>query len=207
MEPDLLLLTGDYLQALPGRENLDAARRDFKALLRGLAAPRLGIYAVKGDTEGPDWLALFEGTPVVPLSDAAVRLPLPGNTSGHLSLLGISPGMSRGRNGKNLRRLVRELPAGDLKVVFGHSPDFVMALAENTIDLALARHTHGGQIALPFFGPPITRSRLPRKMARGLHFWNGMPLHVSAGVGMERELAPQVRFLCRPEVCLLRVKV
>jgi predicted MPP superfamily phosphohydrolase len=42
-------------------------------------------------------------------------------------------------------------------------------------------------------------------MARGLHDWKGTPIHVSAGIGMERGYAPQVRFLCRPEVCLLRV--
>ncbi len=43
-------------------------------------------------------------------------------------------------------------------------------------------------------------------MARGLHDWKGTPIHVSAGVGIERGYAPQVRFLCRPEVCLLRAR-
>lgn len=207
LNPDLIVMTGDYLQALPAREDLRPAREDFKRLLRGLPRPRLGIYAVKGDVEGSDWPSIFEGTPVVPLTDEWLRIPLPGDGARGLVLLGLSPGLARGRDGKTLRRLVAQLPDEDMKLVIGHSPDFVMALAESTVDLALAGHTHGGQIALPFIGPPLTLSRLPRLMARGVHAWNGTPFHVSAGIGMERELAPQVRFLCRPEVCLLRVKV
>jgi predicted MPP superfamily phosphohydrolase len=46
---------------------------------------------------------------------------------------------------------------------------------------------------------------LPRLYASGLHDYQGMPLHVSAGVGMERGTAPQIRFLCPPEICLLEI--
>ncbi len=74
------------------------------------------------------------------------------------------------------------------------------------VDLALAGHTHGGQIVLPFFGPPLTLTGLERPYAAGgLHDYHGIPLHVSRGVGMERGSAPQVRFLCPPEICLLDV--
>jgi predicted MPP superfamily phosphohydrolase len=207
LSPDLIVMTGDYLQALPGHEDLGPAREAFRQLLRALPRPRLGIYAVKGDVEGADWPSIFEGTPVIALTDEWVRIPLPGHDRRALSLLGISAGLARGRDRRALRRLVAQLPTEDLKIIIGHNPDFVMGLEPGTVHLALAGHTHGGQIALPFYGAPITLSRLPRRMARGVHVWNGTRFHVSAGVGMERELAPQVRFLCRPEVCLLRVKV
>jgi hypothetical protein len=74
------------------------------------------------------------------------------------------------------------------------------------VDLARAGHTHGGQVALPFFGPPITLSRLPRRYAGGLNDYQGIPLHVSRGVGMERGTAPQIRFLVPPEVCVVDVR-
>jgi len=51
----------------------------------------------------------------------------------------------------------------------------------------------------------MTLSRLPRRFAGGLNDYKGIPLHVSRGVGMERGTAPQIRFLCPPEICLLDV--
>lgn len=206
LKPDLVILTGDYIHSLPGIEDEEDARRDLRDLLNSLPPPRLGIYAVKGDTEGDAWPSMFDGTRVVTLTDRAVRVPLPDEPARSLSIVGLSPGVARGGNRNGLRRLVRSVPTDDYVVVFGHSPDYVMNLEPGTVDVALGGHTHGGQIALPFFGPPITLSRLPRKMARGLHDWNGTPIHVSAGVGMERHYAPQFRFLCRPEVCLLRTR-
>ena len=83
-----------------------------------------------------------------------------------------------------------------MRIVFGHQPDYVIPLtAAGGVDLALAGHTHGGQVALPLFGPPYTSSPLPRRYAGGLHDYQGTLLHVSRGVGMERGPAPQIRFL------------
>jgi predicted MPP superfamily phosphohydrolase len=87
-----------------------------------------------------------------------------------------------------------------------HAPDFVDALPVK-VDLVLAGHTHGGQVVIPFFGPPVTASRLPRKFAGDLHDFRGIPLHVSRGVGMERAFSPPVRFFCPPEICVLDVRL
>ena len=75
------------------------------------------------------------------------------------------------------------------------------------VDLVLAGHTHGGQVVMPFFGPVVTASRLPRLFAGGLHDFRGTPLHVSRGVGMERGFSPPVRFLCPPEICVLDLRL
>jgi len=79
------------------------------------------------------------------------------------------------------------------------------------VDLALAGHTHGGQICLPWFGALVTNCDIDRRMARGLHRWPGKPessqpdeqmwLHVSAGLGTS-PFTP-IRFACRPEASLL----
>ena len=77
------------------------------------------------------------------------------------------------------------------------------ALADGGCDLALAGHTHGGQVRVPGLGALVTNCDLPRRQARGLSRHGDMWLHVSAGLGTSM-YAP-VRFCCRPEATLLTV--
>jgi predicted MPP superfamily phosphohydrolase len=202
LRPDLIVLTGDYAQPRVGSRP-EGAERAFADLLRRipLSAP-LGVYAVRGDVDD-DWPEPLAGAGITLLADEAVSLDTGGE---RLTLVGLSPAESRGANPGLLARLVRSAPPGHAVVVAGHSPDFVSALAGRaTVDLALAGHTHGGQVVLPVLGAPITLSRLPRRYVSGLHDYHGIALHVSAGVGMERGAAPQIRFLCRPEICLVEL--
>lgn len=69
-------------------------------------------------------------------------------------------------------------------------------------DLALAGHTHGSQIALPFWGPLVSNCDLPPAQARGSS-WIGtdLRLHVSAGLG--HSIYFPVRIACRPELSIL----
>jgi hypothetical protein len=200
---DLIVWTGDYVQPRLGSTR-ERATADVNSLLRRrpLRAP-LGVFAVRGDVDR-DWPTVLEGTGIKALAAEAARLRLPGGRS--LSLIGLTPGMSHGADRAGLLDLVRRAPAGDVRVVLGHGPDFVVNLAgAEPVDLALAGHTHGGQVVLPFLGPPYTKSSLPRRYASGLSLFEGVPLHVSAGIGMERGSAPQIRFLCPPEICILEV--
>lgn len=70
-------------------------------------------------------------------------------------------------------------------------------------DLVLAGHTHGGQICIPFYGALVTNCDLPQNQAKGLsHFGESkMPMHVSAGVGTS-PFTP-IRLACRPEATVL----
>ena len=85
------------------------------------------------------------------------------------------------------------------------------AMSHDGVSLALAGHTHGGQLCLPFYGALLTNCDLDRKRASGLSQWPGrygsleaaddMYLHVSAGVGTS-PFTP-VRLACRPEASLI----
>jgi hypothetical protein len=202
--PDLVVMTGDYIQPRQGGPR-DRATADLSRLLRDLHfdAP-LGAFATRGDTD-VDWPAVFAGTSVRPLSGESVKLDLPGGRS--LALVGLTRLMSHGRDRQGLQDLVRQAPPADLLVVAGHGPDFIAQLAGKApLDLALAGHTHGGQVVLPFVGAPYTKSSLPRLFASGLHDFQGTLINVSAGVGMERGSAPQIRFLCPPEISVIDLR-
>jgi len=202
--PDLIVFTGDYVQDALGRPTEDDAARDLRALMMriGFDAP-LGVYATEGDV-GPSCREVFAGTPVRCLADASTVVTLPDGDT--LGITGLSGGRGRERDPAWLAWLLSKGPGADHRIVISHAPDFVDAMPVS-VDLVLAGHTHGGQFVLPFFGPVVTASRLPRLFAGGLHDFRGTPLHVSRGVGMERGFSPPVRFLCPPEICVLDLRL
>lgn len=190
-KPDLILLAGDYLQCW----DEEAYAREAEALRAalheaGFQAP-LGVFAVGGDCETPAWPSLFAGTAVRPLCGVA-------EIGSELRLQGLS--LSESARG------APDLPESErFTIALGHRPDF--ALSPTRADLLLAGHTHGGQVQLPFFGPLVTLSRVPRAWAGGepTKLPQGGTLIVSRGVGMERVTAPRLRFLCRPELVVVEV--
>ncbi|MET7282031.1 metallophosphoesterase [Kribbella sp. NPDC005582] len=98
-------------------------------------------------------------------------------------------------------------PSADLSIGVTHAPyqRVLNAFVEDGYPLVLAGHTHGGQLAVPFYGALVTNCDLDASRVKGLSTWgsNGRQaaLHVSAGLGTS-PYAP-VRFACRPEATLL----
>jgi uncharacterized protein len=97
-------------------------------------------------------------------------------------------------------------PDGDVALRLGlvHAPyrRALEALERAGADLALAGHTHGGQLAVPGWGALVTNCDLPAAQARGTS-WAGLDLrlHVTAGLG--HSVWFPVRFACRPELSVL----
>jgi uncharacterized protein len=82
-----------------------------------------------------------------------------------------------------------------------HAPDYFDEIA-GRFDLALAGHTHGGQIVLPLLGPLW----LPDGGKRYLKGWftrNGSQLFVSRGIGTS--ITP-ARLFARPELAIIQVR-
>ena len=94
----------------------------------------------------------------------------------------------------------------DFRILFGHSPNFALGVAESPIDLCLAGHTHGGQVNVPFYGPLVTYSEVPREWARGFRRIGIPYLNVSAGAGSNRRHGlPPIRFNCPTEMTLIEL--
>lgn len=98
------------------------------------------------------------------------------------------------------------VPRSIPRIVLAHNPDSsehgnTLAPAADgrphRIDLMLSGHTHGGQVRLPFIGPPIVPSRHGLKYAHGLNQSPLCPVITSAGVGLS--LVP-VRLGVPPEI-------
>lgn len=76
-------------------------------------------------------------------------------------------------------------PVPLFSVLLSHNPDITISSAHHLlqhVDLVLCGHTHGGQICVPVYGPPVTRTR-QKEHVHGLTQHHSTPIYTSAGVG------------------------
>lgn len=201
-KPDLILIPGDLVQ-LGGRD-LDRVIDDFRALLAPLDAP-LGVYFTQGNCEAKKKVqVLLEETRVQVLDDEIVELR---HGDRRITLCGVN--LHYGAPAQAVLQKIETSPGDDdVRIVVAHRPDVIYALpAGSRVDLVVAGHTHGGQVQIPFYGPPITLSEVPARVAGGgLHELEGRQIYVSRGLGWEHDYAPRVRFLAPPEISLLTLE-
>lgn len=197
---DVILLPGDLFQGTAdGFERELPALRD---LLSRLSAPG-GVYCVLGNVDRPGQVErAIEGTEVRLLVNEIVR-----TTAGdrRLTIGGLEWSCDTPQARDTIRQLESAPGSGDIRILLTHAPDAVLSLGGHSrVDLVVAGHTHGGQVRVPFFGPPFTASRVPRHVAAGgYHDLAGRRIYVSRGVGYERGQAPRIRFLVPPTITSL----
>jgi predicted MPP superfamily phosphohydrolase len=200
--PDIVLLPGDLFQGT-WRE-FYAQIPALRDLLSHLAAPA-GVYIVLGDVDDRYQLStLVAGTPAKLLINQTVELNI-GDRRVRIGGVELDPRTPAAR--ETIRQLEAAPGDEEICILLSHRPDAVFEMSDHSrIDVVISGHTHGGQVVIPWFGPPVTLSTVPRDVARGgLHELNGNRVYVSRGVGSERGQAPMLRLNCPPEITLLEL--
>ncbi|MCP4402243.1 MAG: metallophosphoesterase [bacterium] len=90
---------------------------------------------------------------------------------------------------------------GECRLLLSHNPDSVDTEFNTPLSLVISGHTHGGQVVIPFFGPPV----LPVKnkdYSSGLITTAKTQLFISRGIGWA--IYP-IRFNCYPEIAVLEL--
>ena len=201
LEPDVIMIPGDVFDG--SAAELERERGAMVGILSRLRAPH-GTFAVIGDTD-PQHVSeeLLEPAGIELLRNEVAEIDLGDR---RLSIAGVNKETAGARAAA--RAFERRPGARDIRLLLGHRPDIVLDLApDSRVDLTVAGHTHGGQVQIPLFGPPVTLSEVPREVAAGgLHeVGEGRLVYVSRGVGMERGQAPHVRLGAVPEVTLIEL--
>ena len=190
--PDLIVFTGDAINSPQGLENFRECLKQIAAL-----AP---TFVVKGNWDS--WyfkdLDRFGGTGAKELTSQAVPLRVRGN----IVWIGGLPVGSK----SSVKDAMALAPATAYRIFLFHYPDCIEEMRSNKIDLYLAGHTHGGQVALPFYGALITLAATGKKYESGLHSLGDTHMYTNRGIGMEGGLAPRVRFCARPELTVIDVQ-
>ena len=217
-EPDLVLLTGDYVTSDPSYIH------QLVLHLKQLQS-RLGIYAVLGNHDHYYRHSKKEIRAALTRIGIHVlwnQIAYPFGPQ--LALVGLADfRSSKFKPASVMKRVNPAIP----RIVLSHNPDSAAQLQQWRVDLQLSGHTHGGQILLPRLGPILAlfptftkfipqplRRHLPyiRKDCRqvfqhwewseGLHEIGNNRLYVNRGLGT---YFPG-RLFCPPEVTVIKLQ-
>ncbi len=205
LKPDLIVLTGDFI-------TWDAATQPAVVnALAGLRAP-FGVFGCLGNhdawADAEDSLAaLFAQRGIRILRQERVALQSGGDS---LNLMGIDFASSREMRGGGPNHLasgtlegVERLMAPDTaNILLSHNPATFDRAAELGIDLSLAGHTHGGQLALEFISPELAPSRIVTPYVAGWFEKPGGQLYVNRGIGT---IAAPMRVGAPPEITVFEL--
>jgi predicted MPP superfamily phosphohydrolase len=205
--PDLVLLLGDYV------DDDGSLGGELVAELTLLEA-KLGVFAVLGNHD----IKCFDSQLLIRELEQDLTVSLLRNSSAIVNvgsdgdaktvqIIGIeSPGDWWFQESDSFGRVVleREMQgqSADFTIVASHHPEAFGPSAERSVDLVVAGHTHGGQLAVPFTGRLLNVGRLVTRYFWGFYELGATRLVITAGIGVG--VIP-ARIGVPPEVTLIEV--
>ena len=195
LDIDLCVLTGDYRFHVSGP--CDDIYPAMEKMLEGLH-PRLGTFGILGNHDVSEEVAELEKLGIKMLVNDAVEIQEGAES---LWLIGLDDPHYYGCD--DLVGTLRSVPQDGFTLLLVHTPEIIQEAAAHGIDLYLCGHTHGGQISLPFIGPPLLNANCKRRYAQGRWQYHTLQGYTSTGVGSS---GLPVRFLCPPEIGLIELR-
>jgi uncharacterized protein len=193
MNPDLVVLTGDFVTRNPQK---------FAPNLMSLKAlnPTDKTLAILGNHDAwtdPDLVqTTLETAGVDVLSNQVVTL---NRSLAQLHIGGVDDVWAQR---DHLNEVLDALPSTGAAILLAHEPDFAdTSAATGRFDLQLSGHSHGGQIHIPFMKrvlPPLAY-----KYPFGQYQVGSMIQYTNRGVGSS---GIPIRFNCRPEITIFTLK-
>ena len=199
LNPDLVVLTGDFVTVPMFSIGLHAARASANAVFPCAAAlsrikSAMGSFAILGNHDA------YSNPALVASGLRSHGIPLLKNTCVPIERNGARfwlAGIDDALEGKpDLGAAIEKIPSGEPIILLAHEPDFADEAAITPVDLQLSGHSHGGQIWIPGVGAPWLPP-LARNYPRGFYKIENMVLYTNIGIGTIR--AP-IRINCIPEV-------
>lgn len=224
--PALVLIAGDFVYH--AGENPSEEIAVAVELIRPLVKAGIPTYAVLGNHDygmdaknAPKDVQLatkvhetLKTAGIQVLENEAVGLALPRNrnkivarTDRELPLYLVGIGDHWANEDKPVFA-VAQVPRGAASLVFMHNPDSFEPLPSGTAPLAMAAHTHGGQVRLPFL-PEWSWMTFAKEDKVHVDGWidgygqPGNKLYVNRGIGFS--IIP-IRINCRPEITVFTLR-
>ncbi len=193
LKPDLVAITGDFVDE---RRDLHQSVADLAGVLLPLAE-QVQVLAVLGNHDyrmgAQPIRQMLKQIGILELNNSAITLQRGKSLFTFAGVDDILRGKPR------LNSALEKVPATGAAVLLAHEPDYAYVSAKTgRFDLQISGHSHGGQVVLPFVGPPIL-PQMGQKYPAGLYSVGRMLQYTNRGLGTT---SPHVRFNCRPEITL-----
>lgn len=199
--PDVIIFGGDLFYAPEKQMPDDTKQQEITEILKKLDAP-LGKFAVLGEQDLMNKdiknmvSSILYNSDFEMITNQLVRIRKGDNAS--ISLIGLDS-MIGGQ--PDITGAFENVNANEFNMVFTHCPDLIAQLPTNNIDVMVAGHSHGGQIALPLLGP-LHKMSGAEAYSKGTYKVQQTTLSVSNGLGTRDT---DVRLFAPPEVIIYRL--
>jgi uncharacterized protein len=205
--PDIVLIAGDYVNGhLPAKDWSVQKRTNLELGIRNmgfLKAP-LGVFSVYGNHDAwygvPELGRMLNATSIRTLENKHINVQaMVGIREYNFCLIGLADFQT----GTNDLGMLENCEKGQSVLAFMHSPDSFHLLRTDTA-LALAGHTHGGQINLPIYGRRAPATQIVgHEYAYGYVDYENIPTFITAGIGTS--ILP-ARFRSPPEIVIITLR-
>lgn len=193
--PDIILIAGDFID---GHERRDRRREDFNARIDeglleiGTLRAPMGVHAAMGNHDS--YYSQSYVTAVLEEQGVHVLVNSARREGGYCIV-----GLADAHTSRGDPAAFDGCDTGDAVIGLMHSPNSFEFLRADTV-IAVAGHTHGGQINLPILGRAVTSTKLGKPYAYGHKKWKGIDVFITAGIGTS--ILP-ARFRAPPEVVII----
>jgi predicted MPP superfamily phosphohydrolase len=222
--PALVLLSGDFVYHPKADDKIAEDMEAVAEIVRPLIDAGIPTFAVLGNH---DYAMAYEDSEpnyelanrvtstlrqagVIVLTNEATPLrppstPITDERVDPLYLVGIG---SHYANNDDVDKALSGVPDGAARIVMMHHPDSFARFPANTAPLAVAGHTHGGQVRLPGL-PSFSYQTFTKSDEVHVDGWtrdygeDGNRLYINRGIGMS--LVP-IRINCAPELTLITLQ-
>jgi len=191
LKPDLVAITGDFVDA---RDGAQAALKGLRSVLSALSE-QVQVVGVLGNHDyyaGAESVRqMMRTAQITDLTNGVLTLERSGSM---LHFAGLDD-IWRGE--PDLQKVLQQTPDSGAAVILVHEPDYARTTsAAGRFDLQISGHSHGGQVALPLLGP-LVLPHLGKEFPSGLYQVGEMFQYTNRGLGTSYI---RVRFNCRPEI-------
>lgn len=197
-DPDIVLFTGDLIDKANQYKDIDKVT----SIMSNINS-KLGKYAVWGNHDyGSGGHKYYEnimtnsGFKVLVNETVSISI----NKDKNITISGLDEVMFGKPDAKHIIKMTN---SDDVNILMLHEPDLISEFKDSNIDLAVAGHSHGGQVALPFIGAIVTPP-FGEKYTKGFYeISDRTKLYVNSGLGNTRS---PFRLMNIPEISVFNVE-